>query len=146
VADPPLTRILFDSTQRDFFWPEKKKIEIFYILRGNFPNPKHRWLTQLDPSHKKLTRPLFEPNLTHILFDIIIRLLRLIYSANPFHNKLHIVKESFNMDKTYFYVLALIIYPIQLLFLFQSTKRWTNFNVLSSVDCFWSVQQQKDSM
>jgi len=54
---PDLTRAYFwpavnksgqpalDLTQRDFFWPEWKKIDIF---RENFPNsnPNHKWLTR----------------------------------------------------------------------------------------------------
>jgi len=34
------------STQRDFFWLERKKIETLSIFRGNFPNPNHKWLTR----------------------------------------------------------------------------------------------------
>jgi len=52
----PLTHLLFDPTQRDFFWSEAKKIEKFVVFKLNFPNPKPnlRCLTQLDPSHKKV--------------------------------------------------------------------------------------------
>jgi len=55
-ADPPLTRVLSDPTQRDFFWSEGKKIENFDIFRGNFPNSN---------PNLKLTRPgskIFDPD------------------------------------------------------------------------------------
>jgi len=38
-ADPTLTRVLFDPTREDFFWPEMQKIEKFVIFMGKFPNP-----------------------------------------------------------------------------------------------------------
>jgi len=41
-----LTPVLFNPTQRDFFWPEGKKIGKFDVFRGNFPNPNHEWLTR----------------------------------------------------------------------------------------------------
>jgi len=40
-----------------FFLLEGKKMEKIDIFKGNFPNPNHRWLTQPDLSHKKLTQP-----------------------------------------------------------------------------------------
>jgi len=36
-ANPPLTRVLFDPTQRDFF-DQREKVEKFDIFRENFPN------------------------------------------------------------------------------------------------------------
>jgi len=41
-TDPSLIQVLFDPTQRDFFWPEETKIEKFVIVRENFPKPNHK--------------------------------------------------------------------------------------------------------
>jgi len=43
-----LTRVLFDPTRRDFFWPNGKKLKNF-----TNPNPNHKWL--IWPGQKKLT-------------------------------------------------------------------------------------------
>jgi len=46
VANPPLTQILFDTIQRDFFDRKGKKIGKFDTFKGNFLNP--RWLTRTE--------------------------------------------------------------------------------------------------
>jgi len=44
-------------------WSEKSwKI---WHFRGNFPNPNQRWLTQTDPSNKKLTQPRLKTRTHH---------------------------------------------------------------------------------
>jgi len=49
-----MIRVFFNPTWLDFFWPERKKIEKFGILRENFPNLEGADQTQ--PENKK--RPI----------------------------------------------------------------------------------------
>jgi len=51
-ADPPLTQVLFDPTQRYFFLTRKEKIEKFDIFRGNFQIQTQTINVWPDPSHK----------------------------------------------------------------------------------------------
>jgi len=54
-----ICKISPEPTRRYIFWPEGKKVEIFWIFRGNFPNPdpNQKWLTRPDLSNKKLIPP-----------------------------------------------------------------------------------------